>query len=142
MQLFFALNSKHSFFLQKNKIIGYGYVCHENENLCDNLRPPISISQATRLLITRLKSFESCVNLNVQYCQLTANQFSALVSFTFNLGCQSLKGSTLLKKLNRNDVSGAAADFAKWNKNGSKVVPALTKRREAERALFCSNKAC
>lgn len=73
---------------------------------------------------------------------MNAAQFSALVSFTFNLGCGNLKSSTLLKKLNRNDVTGAAAEFAKWNKNGGKVIPALTKRRAAERQLFCSNKAC
>ena len=33
---------------------------------------------------------------------LTDNQFSALVSFAFNLGIGSLKKSTLLKKVNTN----------------------------------------
>lgn len=79
---------------------------------------------------------------NVQYTQLNAAQFSAVVSFAFNLGCETLKSSTLLKKLNRNDVPGAAGEFGKWNKKGGKVTPELTKRRAAERQLFCSNKAC
>lgn len=121
-------------------MIGYGYGCSENP--CDKIRPPITVAQATNLLKTQIKLLENCVCQNVKYADLNAAQFSALVSLTFNLGCSSLTRSVLLTKLNRNDVIGAAAEFAKWNKQGGKVIPALTKRRAAERALFCSNKVC
>ncbi|XP_037031104.1 uncharacterized protein LOC119070744 [Bradysia coprophila] len=125
---------------KKNKLIGYGYVCQAN--LCDKLRPPITVSQATSLLKAQLKSFEECVNANVRCGQLNAAQFSALVSFTFDLGCECLKKSALLLKLNKNDVSGASAEFAKWNRKDGKVTPELTRRRAAERQLFCSKNAC
>ena len=67
---------------------------------------------------------------------LTDNQFGALVSFTFNLGRGNLAKSTLLRKLNAGDYSGAEAEFPKWNKAGGKVLRGLVARRAAEAALF------
>lgn len=67
---------------------------------------------------------------------LTANQLGALVSFTYNLGAQSLKESTLRRLLNEGDYVGAAGQFARWNKAAGKVLKGLVKRRAAEAALF------
>ncbi|MDP2640772.1 MAG: glycoside hydrolase family protein, partial [Betaproteobacteria bacterium] len=47
-----------------------------------------------------------------------------------------LAKSTLLKKLNAGDYSGAAAEFPKWNKAGGKVLKGLVARRAAEAELF------
>ncbi|KAJ6645687.1 Endolysin, partial [Pseudolycoriella hygida] len=123
-----------------NKMIGYGSRC--DANLCDKLRPPITVAQATNLLKTQLQEFECCVNQYVKYTQLNAAQFSSLVSFSSDLGCETLKGSILLRKLNKGDISGVSAEFAKWNRKSGKIDPALTKRRAAERELFCTNKCC
>jgi GH24 family phage-related lysozyme (muramidase) len=41
-------------------------------------------------------------------------------------------------KYNRGDISGAAAEFPKWNKGGGRVLPGLTRRRLEEQALFLS----
>ena len=66
------------------------------------------------------------------------NQFDALVSFQYNTG--GLRGSTLQRLLNQQNYAGAADQFLVWNKasiNGQLVVvPGLTRRRAAERALF------
>lgn len=70
--------------------------------------------------------------------QLNQNQYDALVDFAYNLGVNALKGSTLLKKLNTGDYSGAANEFTKWNKAGGKELAGLTRRREAEKSLFLS----
>ncbi|TBL46386.1 lysozyme [Obesumbacterium proteus] len=70
--------------------------------------------------------------------QLNQNQYDALVDFAYNLGVNALKGSTLLKKLNAGDYSGAANEFTKWNKAGGKELAGLTRRREAEKSLFLS----
>lgn len=67
---------------------------------------------------------------------LNENQFGALVSFTFNLGLANLKRSTLLKKVNAGDFTGAAAEFGKWVNAAGKKMPGLVKRRAAEAALF------
>lgn len=68
---------------------------------------------------------------------LNANQFSALISFIFNLGAGNFNASTLLRKINAGDFAGAALEFPRWDRaaNG-KVLAGLTRRRLAEKALF------
>ncbi|WP_326902822.1 lysozyme [Kosakonia cowanii] len=92
---------------------------------------------AERLLRTGLVSYESDVSKLVKV-KLTQGQFDALVSFTYNLGARALSTSTLLKKLNAGNYRGAADEFPRWNKAGGKALAGLTRRREAERALFLS----
>ena len=48
----------------------------------------------------------------------------------------SLTSSTLLKKLNAEDLDGAANEFLKWNKAKGNVLDGLTERRKSERELF------
>ncbi len=71
---------------------------------------------------------------------MTDAQFGALVSFAFNIGTGALGKSTLLRKFLAGDVAGAADQFLVWNKGRVggvlKVLPGLTRRRKAERALF------
>ena len=103
------------------------------------IRAGMTIKQETaeRLLKTGLVSYESDVTRLVKV-GLSQGQFDALVSFTYNLGARSLSTSTLLRKLNAGDYAGAADEFLRWNKAGGKVLNGLTRRREAERALFLS----
>lgn len=67
---------------------------------------------------------------------LRENQLDALASFVFNLGVRKLTQSTLLKKLNAGDYSGAAAEFDKWVFAGNVKLNGLIKRRAKERKLF------
>ncbi len=70
---------------------------------------------------------------------LSQNQWDALMSFVYNLGAANLASSTLLKLLkllNADDYAGAADQFTRWNKAGGQVLSGLTKRRNAERAMF------
>lgn len=96
----------------------------------------ITEADADRMLCEDLTTFEACVTNSVD-APLTQEQFDALVCFVYNLGCGAFKGSTLLKKINAQDP-GAADEFLRWNKAGGRVLPGLTRRREAERALFLS----
>ena len=64
------------------------------------------------------------------------NHMNALVDFAYNLGFNALKTSTLMKKLNAGDFTGAANEFTRWVYAGGKVLPGLVKRREAEKQLF------
>ncbi len=116
--------------------IGYGWTQPVDGK---PIRAGMTIKQETaeRLLKTGLVSYESDVSRLVKV-GLTQGQFDALVSFTYNLGARSLSTSTLLRKLNAGDCAGAANEFLRWNKAGGKVLNGLTRRREAERALFLS----
>lgn len=82
-----------------------------------------------------LAKFEAGVEDLVKVA-VSVNQFSALVSFAYNIGLNALSGSTLLKKLNAGDIIGAADQFLRWNKAGGKELKGLTDRRHAERDLF------
>lgn len=67
---------------------------------------------------------------------LSQSQFDALVSFTYNLGGGALAGSTLRRKLNAGDRTGAAEEFLKWVRGPNGVLPGLVKRRARECAMF------
>lgn len=97
----------------------------------------ITLAQANSDLMSDLEGAEYVVN-TVVTVPLTQNQFDALVDFVFNLGSGNFQSSTLLRKINAGDYSGAASEFPKWNHAGGVVVSGLTKRRLAEQALFNS----
>lgn len=97
--------------------------------------PPITKAQAYSFLEDHLKMVCNAVSGNVKVA-INDNQFAALVSFAYNVGTGALASSTLLKKLNSGDMKGAADQFLKWDHAGGVVVAGLTRRRQAERALF------
>lgn len=109
--------------------IGYGHT--------KNIRSGMTISkeQAERYLKEDLERFEKAVERLVKV-QITDNQFSALVAFTFNIGDGAFAYSTLLRLLNEARYHEAAQQFLKWDKAQGKVFPGLTRRRGAEMRLF------
>lgn len=111
--------------------IGYGHTRGVK------LGQTITQEQADAFLEEDIHEFELAIQRLV-HVNLTQNQFDALVSFTFNLGIGSLKQSTLLKKLNAGDITGAANEFNRWVYAGGKKLTGLVKRRSAERLMFIS----
>lgn len=95
----------------------------------------ITYSQAVEYLKEDLREAEQAV-LRLVKVQLSQGQFDALVSFVFNLGAGAFAKSTLLKKLNARDYSGAANEFGKWVNAGGRPLKGLITRREGERRLF------
>ena len=71
---------------------------------------------------------------SIEHDQLSQNQFDALCSLVFNIGCGAFQGSTLLRKLKAGET--AASEFLRWNKAGGVELKGLTRRREAEMRLF------
>lgn len=80
-----------------------------------------------------IRGVKSLVTVDV-----TDNQLTALISFTFNLGVYALSKSTLLRKLNSGDYKGAADEFGRWvyGFGSNKPLPGLIKRRKVEKDLF------
>ena len=92
-------------------------------------------AQADAAFVEDLRRVEAAV-LRLVKVPLNQGQFDALVSFTYNLGAENLKTSTLLRRLNSADYDGAAMQFRRWNKNDGKVMRGLVRRRFAEECLF------
>lgn len=116
--------------------IGYGSTYYEDGTRVKLTDSPITKERALELFKNTLSTYEKGVD---SYTRDDVNQyqFDALVSFAYNLGTQALKGSTLLKKVNKNPNDPTiAAEFAKWVRAGGKVLKGLQLRRQAEAAHY------
>jgi hypothetical protein len=82
------------------------------------------------MLKSDLKKYEQQVIDNVKLT-LNENQFSALVSFTYNCGVGNLR--TLIKG---RTVEQIAEKILLYNKANGKTLNGLVRRRKAERELF------
>lgn len=67
---------------------------------------------------------------------LTSNQFSALVSFAYNVGVGAFRKSSVLAAVNRNDFDSVPRRLNLWVKAGGRVLSGLVKRRASEGQLF------
>ena len=94
--------------------------------------------QAELWLLEDLRDAESCVNKRITGITITQNQYDALVSLCFNIGCRNFGGSTVLRKLLDGDDEESAQAFRMWVKQGHKTLTGLVRRRAAEEALFRS----
>lgn len=110
--------------------IGYGHTTGVK------IGDTITQADAERYLLQDIKRFEQAVTALVTV-PVNENQFSALVSFTFNVGVGAFKSSTLLKKLNLRDYKGCSNEFDRWvYGSNKKPLEGLKKRRKLERQLF------
>ena len=110
--------------------IGYGHTTGVK------IGDTITQADAERYLLQDIKRFEQAVTALVKV-PVNVNQFSALVSFAFNVGVGNLKSSTLLKKLNLRDYKGCSNEFDRWvYGSNKKPLEGLKKRRKLERQLF------
>ena len=92
----------------------------------------ITEEEAELFLADDLWRFEACVE---DICPgLNHWEFSALVSFAYNVGCSALAGSTLARRLNAGEDPQVVLpeELPRWNKGGNGPLPGLTRRRDAE----------
>ena len=108
--------------------IGVGHLIKSNEPHLMNAT--LTQEEVDKLLESDVKWCDEAVASSVRV-PLTQPQYDALYSLCFNIGETQFKKSTVVKRLNANDYTGAADAILMWNK------PAvLEKRRKRERALF------
>lgn len=112
--------------------IGYGHTGPEVK-----LGMVVSEVGAEALLKVDLGKFERGVSSAVKVL-ITEDQFSALVSFSYNVGLGNFESSSLLRFLNNKQFGKAADEFPKWNKARGMILPGLVRRRAAEQELFLS----
>jgi len=118
--------------------IGFGTTRYPDGKKVALTDKEITRSQATLYLLHDIKQFELSVDA-MAVDTINQNQFNALVSFAYNLGSQSLKGSTLLKKVNENPNDQMILnEFMKWVNAGGKKIAGLVRRRKAEAEMYFS----
>lgn len=110
--------------------IGYGHRIKTDE-IFENFDKV----EASKLLAEDLIVFQDAVADLVEV-SLNANQFSALVCFTFNVGVEAFKNSTLLRLLNRGWYDQVPAQLLRWDRIKKKESVGLAKRRTAEAQLW------
>ena len=126
--------------------IGYGSVLYPDQiklKLADRRNYPLqtkdnrqwSKEEVDKLLKHDLTRFERGVALYVTV-PLRPNEFSALVSFAFNLGNGVLQRSTVRSALLRGDKEAAMESLVKYCRAGGKILKGLQNRRLDERKLF------
>lgn len=114
--------------------IGYGHLNYENY-------PSLSPDEAETVLENDLVKYENAVNITFASTQLSQNQFDALVSFAYNVGCGAWevydRGQQMKEDIiDQADSSIIENDFLVFNKSGGNVVAGLTKRRMSEWEMF------
>ena len=94
-----------------------------------------SEAQCDEFLEQDLIRFEACVEDLVP--GLNDWEFSALVSFCFNIGCGALAESTLRRRILQGEEPQIVIpeELPRWNRGANGVLPGLVRRREAEVAL-------
>ena len=60
---------------------------------------------------------------------------AAMLSFGYNVGAAKFCASTMARKLQAGDITGACNELPKWIYAGGQVLRGLVTRREAERRL-------
>lgn len=115
--------------------VGYGNTFYEDGTPV-KIGDKITKERADKLFHLITDQFSNSVRPLIKK-NLTENQFSALVSFAYNVGINNLRKSTLLKLVNSNPLNPQIAnEFMKWNKAGGKPLAGLTRRRVAESELY------
>lgn len=117
--------------------IGYGSCVYADGKPVTLKDAPITEAEADALLADTLGQYERAVTKAAKV-PISQGMFDALVSFAYNVGAANMASSTLIRKLNAGDIKGAAAEFDRWVYGGGVRLKGLTKRRDAEQALFLS----
>lgn len=93
----------------------------------------ISDAECDAILAADLAAVERDVE-SIIHVPMTQAEFDALVSFHFNTG--ALRRGSIDDKINAGNIAGAMDTLLQYDHAGGRVMPGLTRRRQAERLLF------
>ena len=114
------------------RTIGYGHVILPSEDMLFF----VNKKQALEILDKDIRIAENCVKELIPF-PLDQNQFDALVSLVFNIGCGAFKTSNVYKYLKQQNFMIACAYWREWVRGRNKIaLPSLALRRQKEIELF------
>lgn len=117
--------------------IGYGSTHYADGRPVTLADPPISKEDAHTLMEAELR--HRYLPAVLRFCPSIRGDVktvNALTDFCYNLGTGRLQTSTLRRKVNSHDWTGAREQLRKWVRGGGRILPGLVTRREAEAALL------
>lgn len=114
-------------------IVGVWTVCYGETK---GVRPGDRYSEAEcdAMLAREIIAYETALDRCLQP-EVPVGMKIALVSWTYNVGPGAACRSTLVRKANAGDLTGACNELPRWNKAGGRIVRGLTNRRMSERAM-------
>lgn len=105
--------------------IGFGTT--SGVKLGDRITPEKALQVAMKDVQSYEGAVKSCVTV-----PLSQNEYDAYISLSYNIGTGAFCRSTLVKKLNAGDYTGACNQILLWDKYQGKPLAGLTKRRQEE----------
>jgi lysozyme len=105
--------------------IGFGTT--ESVKLGDKITPVKALERA----LTDVRKFEGAIKQCVKV-PLHQHEYDAFVSLSYNIGAGAFCKSTLVRKLNSGDYTGACEQILQWDKFKGQPLRGLTIRREKE----------
>lgn len=116
-------------------VVGVWTACYGETK---NIRPGMKFTreQCDVMFIDRLQEFET----GMRRClaapdALPDKTYVSFLSVTYNIGVGGWCGSSMVRRANAGNLTGACDALLMWNKAGGKVLKGLTNRRQAERRL-------
>lgn len=113
--------------------VGVATICY-GHTATARMGQTLSQAQCTQLLQADLGTAFAAVDRRAQV-ELPPPTRAALASFVYNVGEGAFARSTLLRKLNAGDLSGACQELSRWVYAGGRKLNGLVKRRATEREL-------
>lgn len=112
--------------------IGYGHITGVSKGLI------VTQEQADHWLEEELASFQDGVLNETNSLNLKDWQNGALISFSYNVGLNAFKSSTLLKVIKNNPTNydDITLEFLNWDNAGGNEIMGLTRRRINEADIY------
>ncbi len=105
--------------------IGFGST--DGVKLGDKTNPIAALQRAMRDIAGKETAVKKCVKVPLyQY------EYDAYISLAYNIGTGAFCSSTLVKKLNIGDYTGACSEILRWDRAQGRTVKGLTVRRQKE----------
>ncbi len=115
--------------------IGYGTTAAAGVGIDPKPGVTVTEEEAEDLLEKTMEKFGEQIKPLIT-APINNNEYGAFLSLAYNIGPGAFKKSSALRLFNAGDKAGSAKALLMWNKAGGKVLPGLTRRREAEKKLF------